>query len=65
MNRWDCNRKDNVEDKNIDNFLVEIFKVCEKHGYSIAHEDVKGGFLITKYNDYDVKWLNDAMIDII
>jgi len=35
----------------VEAFLAEINKVCEKHGMGIAHEDGHGAFLIVDYED--------------
>lgn len=47
----------------IDAFLADIFKVFEKHGMSISHEDHHGGFEIENSkedNKYNKNWLNYA-----
>ena len=44
-------------------FLLEIEKVCKKHGFSISHEDVEGGFIIQEYKDSNMEWLKSAMKD--
>jgi hypothetical protein len=52
------------ENKEIDLFIQEILALCKKHGFSIAHEDTHGSFVIEKYNDYDSEWFEAAMINI-
>lgn len=44
-------------------FLKEIGNVCEKHGLSLAHEDIEGRFLIHSYNNDDARWLLNAQWD--
>ncbi len=48
---------------NVEQFLKEIGDLCLKHGLSISHEDRHGGFIIEKYNQETVDWLNDASDD--
>lgn len=44
-------------------FLLEIEKVCKKHGFSISHEDIHGGFIIQEYKYSNIEWLKSAMKD--
>lgn len=44
-------------------FLKDIKKVCEKHGLTMLHEDGHGSFIIEDYNDFNIRWLNNAEID--
>ena len=41
-------------------FLKEIDEVCQKYGFSIAHEDEYGGFIIDEYKQENIEWLYDA-----
>jgi hypothetical protein len=58
MKRWDG--KDYSENSKIDAFLAEIRGVCEKHGFSISHEDRHGSFEIEEYDEEDMQWLLGA-----
>lgn len=44
----------------IDAFLEEVVAVCKKHGFSIGHEDIHGGFRIHKYDEDKIRWLRQA-----
>ena len=63
MKRRDINKKEYLENKRADKFLNDIKEVCKKHNMSISHEDFQGGFIITSYNDSNIKWLFDARIE--
>ena len=60
MKRWNTKSKDNKENLKIDRFLADIIAVCQKHGYSIGHEDCHGGFQIVKLDERYQKWLMSA-----
>lgn len=47
----------------VDAFLADIKDVCKKHKLSISHEDGHGAFIITKYDDELMKWLNEAVFE--
>ena len=38
-------------------FLAEVEAVCVRHGLSIGHEDVQGGFLVVPYGESESEWL--------
>lgn len=59
------NKKDKEVDepKSVADFLKAISNVCFAHGFSISHEDGHGGFLIEKYSESNIEWLNDASIN--
>ena len=40
--------------------VKEIIVVCKKHGFSIAHEDEQGGFIIKEYEQGLAGWLAEA-----
>jgi len=56
------NGKEKVNCPIADAFLMEVFSLGRRYGVCISHEDKKGGFIIKKYNDEDVAWLNQASI---
>ena len=62
MKRWNEKINKRIESKEADEFLNDIIEVCKKHGLSLSHEDVGGGFLIDDYNETDTKWVKAAAI---
>lgn len=64
MKVWNLKTSEEEEQpKEIENFKKEIIKVMKKYNLSISHEDTHGGFIIEKYDEYNIKWFNDAFID--
>ena len=49
--------KDNPKTKA---FLDAIEYVCRQHGYSIAHEDGHGAFVVAPMSEQNIAWLHDA-----
>lgn len=49
------------ESPKVDEFLKDIFKICEKHGMAISHEDCHGSFFIVNINPVEIDWLWSAM----
>jgi hypothetical protein len=47
----------------IDAFLAEIETVCRRHGFSIAHEDEHGAFIIEPFSKERADWLAGAHLD--
>lgn len=43
-------------------FVEEIESICKKYELSISHEDSQGSFIIDKFNQYNIKWLQSASI---
>jgi hypothetical protein len=41
-------------------FLNEVADVCRRHGLSIAHEDGHGSFIVEKFDQFNIDWLNNA-----
>lgn len=60
MKRWntDMNRFEEVPE--VDAFIAEIETLCEKHGFSIAHEDGQGAFVIVPLGMGDMDWIRSA-----
>lgn len=52
---WDNGKY--VESPKVDKFLLDVLKVCEKHGMSISHEDSHGGFEVVNFDEECVSWL--------
>ena len=62
MKIWDLNKSEEIEQpKEMKEFIDEIIKVMKKYNLSISHEDSHGAFIIEKYEEYNIKWLKDAM----
>ena len=58
---WDRTTGEFIEmPTRMENFLMDIEKVCKKHGLSISHEDYHGAFFIEEYNEENISWLFDA-----
>lgn len=51
-----------AESEEVDVFLEEIVQVCKEHGFSLAHEDIQGGFIVETYDEDNIEWLMDAAI---
>ena len=65
MKSWDINKHKNIKTpESVIEFLNEIDNICKKYNFSISHEDSHGGFILEKYNDYNIKWLKDCMLDL-
>jgi hypothetical protein len=61
---WDKKTSKYVENEAVDKFLKEIEEVCKKHNFSISHEDGHGGFIIEKYKEDNIDWLNGASLNV-
>ena len=62
MKIWDLNKSEEIEQpKEMKEFIDEIIKVMKKHNLSISHEDSHGRFIIEKYDEYNIRWLKNAM----
>lgn len=58
---WDCNNRVNIiSPDNLKEFFKDIELVCQKHGYSISHEDEHGAFIIEEFNYDNIRWLKSA-----
>lgn len=51
-------------DDKVEEFLKEIDELCRKYGLSIAHEDGHGAFIIESYDEFNIKWLREAIIKV-
>lgn len=60
IQRWVMRKQATAVCPEIDEFINDVLHVCRKHGLSIEHEDMNGGFLVTAYNDDAARWLLDA-----
>ena len=41
-------------------FINEVIELMKKYNLSISHEDSHGGFIIERYDEYNVEWFKDA-----
>ena len=65
MESWDINKNKNIiTPVRVIFFLNAIDNICKKYNFSISHEDSHGSFILEKYNDYNIKWLKDCMLDL-
>ena len=55
-------REDSPHASKVDAFLKELEEVCQRHGFSLSHEDVQGGFIVEKYHKTLSEWLQEASI---
>lgn len=53
------------EIKKEEEFLEDIKRVCQKHNRSISHEDGHGAFIIEEYDEFNVNWLEEALLSEI
>ena len=52
------------ERPDVENFLSDILRVYEKHGFSLCvYDDGYHGFVVEKYDKYSMASLNDVEID--
>lgn len=48
---------------NLSSFFTELEHLFRKHNISISHEDKFGAFIIEDYNEKNMHWLKDAIIN--
>ena len=46
-------------------FIEAIIEAGLRLGFSLAHEDTQGGFIVHKLNEEDIAWLRDASDDTV
>lgn len=61
--RWVTELTARAPTPHVDAFLRDVLAVCEKHGFSIAHEDSQGGFIITPFDSGIADWLLAASVE--
>ena len=65
MKNWSLIENDEIEvPENIIKFLNEITEIYKKYNLSISHEDCQGAFIIEKYDEYNIKWLKNSLINV-
>lgn len=53
------------ENKKVDDFLYDVIEISKKHGLSISHEDSQGAFIIEKYSDENIEWIQNSFDGIL
>ncbi len=62
MARWSQKQGKRIENSEVEEFLKDLIEVYKKHGFSLAHEDTQGGFIVEKFNEENVEWLMQASV---
>jgi hypothetical protein len=52
-----------IENPKLDTFLNAVWKLCEKHGFALSHEDKHGAFEIVTLQSGSREWLMDCHDD--
>ena len=59
---WDLQKNDYIRTpKRMIEFFEEIERICKKYNFSISHEDEHGSFIIEKFDEQNIQWLNHAL----
>lgn len=65
MKSWSIIESEEIETpKEVINFLNEIDNICKKYNFSISHEDGHGAFIIERYDNFNINWLKDCLLNI-
>ena len=65
MKSWDINKMKYIKTpEKVINFLNEIDNICEKYNLSISHEDMHGAFILEKYDEHNIKWLKNCLLNL-
>lgn len=65
MESWDKSKSEFIKTpEEVINFFNEIENICKIYGYSIAHEDGHGAFIIEGYDPTNIDWLKSAHLNI-
>ena len=62
MKHWIYEIKDRKEVKT-EEFFNEIESVCRKYNVSISHEDGHGSFIIELFDDRNIQWLKESILE--
>lgn len=61
MKIWDKITGEKIEQpEEMRDFINEVIELMKKYNLSISHEDCHGGFIIERYDEYNVEWFKDA-----
>lgn len=52
-----------IDAPGVEEFIDEIWAVCERHGFALSHEDKQGSFIVVAIKPEYKEWLQDAMVD--
>ena len=61
---WDSSKGARIKAPEVDAFIEDVAQVCRKHGFSIAHEDGHGAFVIEPMDEGNLDWLRAAQINL-
>lgn len=65
MKSWSIIESEEIETpEEVINFLNEIDNICKKYNLSISHEDGHGAFIIERYDNYNIRWLKNCLLNI-
>ena len=65
MKSWSIIESEEIETpEEVINFLNDIDNICKKYNLSISHEDGHGAFIIEKYDNYNIRWLKNCLLNI-
>ncbi|MBJ6366759.1 hypothetical protein [Snuella sedimenti] len=53
-----------IKNKRAKAFIEEVIEVSKKHGLSLGHEDIGGGFIVTNYKNENIEWLKDYILRV-
>ena len=61
MKIWDKITGEKIEQpEEMRDFINEVIELMKKYNLSISHEDCHGGFIIERYDEYNIEWFKDA-----
>lgn len=64
MTTFDFKKMERIETpKKMEQFFIDIQRICKAYNFSIAHEDGQGAFIIEKYKKCNIDWLKNAFKD--
>lgn len=65
MIRWNCIKNKRVKSlKKVEEYLQEIINLSKKYNLSLSHEDSMGCFIIENYDECNINWLMDCVLNI-
>lgn len=65
MKSWSIIKSEEIETpEEVINFLNEIDNISKKYNLSLSHEDSHGAFIIERYDNYNIRWLKDCLLNI-
>jgi hypothetical protein len=44
--------------------LADLMAIYRKHGLSLGHEDIQGGFVVEELSDHNIEWLQWASLEL-